>query len=177
MGGGIAMILKNWWAYLAAIYANPISNQGQSSILTEMIDTNGATISIVTQLSGYVSDRASQLTKLNPKLGLSFGLSSTSTESTYSEYRDLGDVTDRFSITQNFTTSWEEGKEITIGTITAISLETMVDHTINSISIFKNIVDASGGTHKVLMLREVLEEPIFVPIHGSFQRTFKWESM
>lgn len=171
------MILKNWWAYLAAIYANPVSNQGQSTILTEMVDINGGDVTILTTITGYVSDRADQLTKLNPKIGLSFGLSSTSTEPTYSEFRDLGDVTDRFSITQNFTTSWEEGKEITIGTITAISLETVVDHTINSINIYRNIVDVSGGTHKVLMLREILEEPIFVPIHGSFQRTFKWESM
>ena len=171
------MILNNWWAYLAAIYSHPVSNTGQSSFLTGMIDTNGGGITILTNITGYVSDRVDQLTKLNPKLGLSFGLSSTNTEPTYSEFRDLGDVTDRFSITQNFTTSWEEGKEITIGTITAISLESMVDHTINSISIYKNIVDASNGTHKVLMLREILEEPIFVPIHGSFQRTFKWESM
>ena len=171
------MILNNWWAYLAAIYTHPVNNSGNANILTGMIDTNGATVSIKTYLTGYVSDSATQLTKLNPKLGLSFGLSSTSTEPTYSEYRDLGDVTDRFSITQNFTTSWEEGKEITIGTITALSIESMVDHTINSISIYKNIVNYQGGSNKVLMLREILEEPIFVPVHGSFQRTFKWESM
>lgn len=171
------MILKNWWEYLAAIYTHPVSNSGQSSILTGMVDTNGGQVTILTQLTGYVSDRANQLTDLNPKLGLNFGLSSTNTEPTYTEYRDSGDVTGGFSITQNFTTSWEEGKEITIGTITAISIESMIDHTINSICIYRNIVNYKGGSNKVLMVREILEEPIFVPIHGSFQRTFKWESM
>lgn len=171
------MILKNWWEYLAAIYTHIIGYSSPSQIRTGMRDTNGGIVTISMYATGYMSDYADYLKNLNPKLGLSFGLSTNNAEPAYTEYSDTGDITGNFSITQNFTTSWEEGKEITIGTITAISNDTMIDHTINSISIYRNITNYQQGTNKVLMVREILEEPIFVPIHGSFQRTFKWESM
>lgn len=171
------MILKNWWAYLAAIYSNPMSSIGQSDITTAIRDTGGSNVRIKTQCAGYVSDNAAQLEKLNPKLDLSFGLAELDTEPSPNEYFLENDVTSSFSITQNFATSWEEGKEITIGNITAISNETNVTRIINSICIWKTITAFNGGTAKFLVVRELLDEPIVVPVHGSFQRIFKWESM
>lgn len=172
------MILNNWWAYLAAIYSNPIGRTGQVDVTTAIRDSGGSNVRIKTLISGYLSDNASQLAKLNPKLDLSFGLAELDTEPSPDEYAiGNSEVTSRFSITQNFTTSWEEGKEITIGNITAISNESNVTRIINSICIWKTITAFNGGTAKFLVVRELLDEPIVVPVHGSFQRIFKWESM
>ena len=173
------MILNNWWAYLAAIYSNPIGRTGQADVMTAIRSTGGHNIRIKTYISGYLSDNASQLAKLNPKLDLSFRLAELNTEPSPDEYT-LGDkdITSLFSITQNFTTSWEEGKEITIGNITAINNDqVMMSRTINSICILKSITAFNGAADNFLVVRELLDEPIVVPAHGSFQRIFKWESM
>ena len=171
------MILKNWWAYLAAIYSNLMGYPAQTDIMTAIREVGGSNVRIKTQCSGYVSDNAAQLAKLNPKLDLSFGLAELDTEPSPNEYSLENDVTSSFSITQNFATSWEEGKEITIGNITAINISTKVARTIKSIGIFKTITAFNGGTAKFLVVRELLDEPIVVPPGGSFQRIFKWESM
>ena len=171
------MILNNWWAYLAAIYTNPMGTIGGTDVMTAIRDIGGSNIRIKTYVAGYLSDTAAHLAKLNPKLDLSFRLAGLDTEPSPNEYALENDITSGFSITQNFATSWEEGKEITIGNITAINTSTVVANTIKSIGIFKSIVVFNGGNDNFLVVRELLDEPIVVPPGESFQRIFKWESM
>ena len=172
------MILNNWWAYLAAIYTNPISTGGAQDLTTGMRNVNGELVKLKFYATVFMSDNIVQATKINPKLDLSIGLSTDNTEPSPNEYYLAGDITSWYNITQNFTTSYEEGKEITIAEFTAINTDTSVlSRTINSIAIFKNVVINTGGTAKVLIVRELLEEPIVVPMQGTFQRVFKWESM
>ena len=172
MGGGISMILNNYWNWRAYMNSHVCGNGGQSTYNSIYIGTKTLTggnqvVAVSTYYTGAQENWS--MSNLTSYVG-------SGTEAPVAENFKLGDdKTSSFAnIQRNFNIASDGGGNVSIIHDFAGTNQTNTTITITELGIAKPLQVDPSGTTNTLIIRELLTQPVEVPPGRSLLLTFKW---
>lgn len=171
------MILNNYLRLKAYTSGNTMSVSGDVSVPIGMVNMGGSSTNCGSCAQNGNGRFNTDNWELRGRLSLVVGQGST--EPTVNDTHLASSAMDSISnIVYSVNTGCEDNKLKTVITMSGFN-SSPSQFTIREVGVVKSIAHAFSGSawqmRDVLMVRELLEEPIVVPVNEGFSLTFAWE--
>ena len=167
------MIVNNYYKLKAVVCANIIPTT------TKTFPANLTDISGKTDLGVYgdanIADAMFSTENWALRMRLSMRVGNGNTEPTLGDYCLDSDCTSWLTNIQTTVNTGYEGNVIkTVITMSAINTG-VNELVIKEVGVFKGLYESGRVNHDVLLVRELLDDPLTVPSGDAFSLTFAWE--
>lgn len=168
------MITNNYYKLKAVVSANAIPPSTSQTFPANLTDISGSTgIGVYGDANPAHATFNTENWALRRRLSMRVG--NGNTEPTLGDYCLDSDCTSWLTNTQiTVNTGYEDNVIKTVITMSAINTG-VNELVIREVGVFKGVYDLNVASHDILLVRELLEQPLTVPSGESFSLTFAWE--
>ena len=171
------MVLDNYWKLKATASQNHLWVDGGVQLWydTSIYDMDGVRIVRIQTSYGGTSSNAYDAWKLLClRSNLNFKVGSGAVAPTSSDYALTADITSNFGALNMISNTYADNGLATDINISGINA-TNSTQTINEIGLYiSTAIQQSTGIRKILLVHELLDQPINVPASKGFSITFRW---
>lgn len=168
------MIVNNYYKLKSVVCANIIPPTTSQTFPANLTDINGATgIGVYGDANTGHATFSTENWALRMRLSMRVG--NGNTEPTLGDYcldSDCNSWLTNIQTTVN--TGYEDNVIKTVITMSAINTG-VNELVIKEVGVFKGVYESGLVNHDVLLVRELLDDPLTVPSGGAFSLTFAWE--
>ena len=168
------MIVNNYYKLKSVVCANIIPPTTPQTLPANLKDIDGNTgIGVYGDANQASATFNTENWALRKRLSMRVG--NGNTEPTLGDYRLDSDCNSWLTnIQTTVNTGYEDNVIKTVITMSAINTG-VNELVIKEVGVFKGIYESGLVNHDVLLVRELLEDPLTVPSGGAFSLTFAWE--
>lgn len=167
------MITNNYYKLKAVVSANVIPPSTSQTFPANLTDISGnINLGVYGDANPGHATFSTENWALRTRLSMRVG--NGNTEPTFDDYCLDSDCNSWLSNIQTTVNTGYEGNVIkTVITMSAIN--GVNELVIKEVGVFKGVYESGLVNHDILLVRELLEQPLTVPPGGSFSLTFAWE--